>query len=292
MSYLNFTKNTSATNKAFTLIELLVVIAIIALLLAILMPALNKVKQKASGVVCMTNAKNLSLGWFMYQEDNSGRIVGSTADARDANGKYVGWAGAPRDESGNLLSITQSSPAVTDEDEIRGIEKGLLYDYIKSPKTYHCPGDNIRKSKYDGTKVFVTYAIAGSLNRDAGQGSEFQIKRFSEIRQPATKYNFVETAENRNWNMGMRWVMAAPEFTNDARWGWWGPMAINHGGNSVLGFCDGHSENRKWRNSFTIEHMGKLMTTEEDWYGKVYPPDDQQDDIRYMADGWAFRHAL
>ena len=274
------------------MIELLVVISIIALLLAILMPSLSKVKQKASGVVCMNNTKNLSLGWFMYQEDNNGRIVGATSDATESDGTYVGWAGAPRDENGTILSITQRTPAVTDEDEIRGIERGALYEYMKSPKVYHCPGDNIRRSKYDGIKVFVTYAVAGSLNRDARSGNKLQIKRYSEIRRPSTKYNFVETAENRNWNMAMRFVMAAPEFTGRTDWGWWGPMAINHGDSSVLGFCDGHSEVRKWRDSFTIEHMNKLMTTSADYYGQAYPPADQQDDIDYMADGWAFRHAL
>ncbi len=292
MSNLVLIQKKYVVKKAFTLIELLVVISIIALLLAILMPSLNAVKKKASGVVCMTNTKNLALGWFMYQEDNSGRIMGATSDAVDANGTYVGWAGAPRGENGARLSITQNSPAVTNEDEIRGIKVGVLYEYVESPKIYHCPGDKIRKSKYDGTKVYVTYAIAGSLNRDAAENSKYQIKRFSEIRRPATKYAFVETAENRNWNMAMRWVMAAPEFTGDPKWGWWGPMAINHGNSSVLGFCDGHSEVRKWRDSFTIEHMNKLMTTKEDYYGKAYPPDDQQDDITYMADGWAFRHAL
>ena len=54
--------------KAFTLIELLVVIAIIALLLAILMPALSMAKKKASTAVCLVNTKNLSLAWYMYAQ--------------------------------------------------------------------------------------------------------------------------------------------------------------------------------------------------------------------------------
>ena len=112
------------------MIELLVVISIIALLLAILMPSLSKVKQKASGVVCMNNTKNLSLGWFMYQEDNNGRIVGATSDATESDGTYVGWAGAPRDENGTILSITQRTPAVTDEDEM-----GISYKQVDKELT-------------------------------------------------------------------------------------------------------------------------------------------------------------
>jgi prepilin-type N-terminal cleavage/methylation domain-containing protein len=56
--------------KAFTLIELLVVIAIISLLFAIIMPALSLAKRKAATTVCLSNTKNLSLGWFMYSGDN------------------------------------------------------------------------------------------------------------------------------------------------------------------------------------------------------------------------------
>ena len=62
--------------RGFTLIELLVVIAIIALLLGILMPALSVVKQKAQGVVCLSNLTNLTKGWYAYSVENNDRIVG------------------------------------------------------------------------------------------------------------------------------------------------------------------------------------------------------------------------
>ncbi|RPJ38036.1 MAG: prepilin-type N-terminal cleavage/methylation domain-containing protein, partial [Planctomycetaceae bacterium] len=61
--------------RAFTLIELLVVIAIIALLMAIIMPALNLAKKKAGTTVCLSNTKNLALGWYMYMGDCDGRIM-------------------------------------------------------------------------------------------------------------------------------------------------------------------------------------------------------------------------
>ena len=61
--------------RAFTLIELLVVIAIIAILMAIVMPALSLAKQKAATTVCLSNTKNLALGWYMYMGDNDGRIM-------------------------------------------------------------------------------------------------------------------------------------------------------------------------------------------------------------------------
>ena len=83
--------------KAFTLIELLVVIAIIALLLSIIVPGLKLAKMKASSVVCMTNAKNLSLGWFSYKEDNDNCIMSSEMGGITFNGGPIpGWINTPQ----------------------------------------------------------------------------------------------------------------------------------------------------------------------------------------------------
>ena len=280
--------------RGFTLIELLVVIAIIALLMAIIMPGLKLAKRKAQSTVCLGNTKNLSMGWYMHMEDNDGRIMSSTSEAVDDKGKNVGWCRDPRDESLMILSNNQIEPAVTDEDEIRGIKMGVLYPYVKSPDAYHCPGDNVRKSKYDGTRVFVTYAMPACLNQ-APKRSEsrynIQIRTYDEMTSPSTRYVFVETAEERNWNMNQRFILGAPEYTdNFEAWAWWNPMAINHGDSSILGFCDGHAEARKWRDPFTIERVNKLLDQGVTNYGIEYPPAGQTSDIRYVADGWAYRH--
>ena len=82
-----------ARSKGFTLIELLVVIAIIALLMAIIMPALNAVKKKAATTVCLTNTKNLALGWYMYMGDNDDRIMSSEDNGIDITGLMLAGAG-------------------------------------------------------------------------------------------------------------------------------------------------------------------------------------------------------
>jgi prepilin-type N-terminal cleavage/methylation domain-containing protein len=276
--------------KAFTLIELLVVIAIIAILFAIIMPALSLAKRHAATTVCLSNTKNLSLGWFMYAGDNDGRIM-SADDGSYEGTHFIGWCGRPRSVTGATMTSTQTDPAVLDDDEIRGIQEGLLYSYVKSPKAYHCPADNVRVSVHDKTKVFVSYSIPMCLYGYM-EGSPYylkQIQRITQINQPSRRYVFVEAGETRNYNEGHHFLLSAPEYTNLSTWGWWGPLAINHGDSSVLGFCDGHSERRKWRDRFTLEWVDKILKS-GGTYGQSPPPEDQTLDLEYMAAGWAYRY--
>src|SRR5262252_8870380 len=82
--------------KGFTLIELLVVIAIIAILAAMLLPALSHAKLKAQGIGCMNNTKQLALAWRMYAEDNRDTLP--YAYALGANAPYV-WVQGDLDDS-------------------------------------------------------------------------------------------------------------------------------------------------------------------------------------------------
>ena len=114
---------------AFTLIELLVVIAIIAILAALLLPALSNAKIKAQATYCMNNEKQMTLAWVMYADDYDQKLVPNVGDGQ---GIYY----VPTDSwcYGNVSSLP-------DEINTIWLTTSLLWPYTKSISVYKCPGD-------------------------------------------------------------------------------------------------------------------------------------------------------
>jgi prepilin-type N-terminal cleavage/methylation domain-containing protein len=116
--------------SAFTLVELLVVIGIIAILIAILMPALGRARDQARGVQCSSNMRQMMMGVHMFAADHKGHCPGNHVDALDG--------GAPNadPEKRSWLSGDYVNPTYT---LAEAPQKGTLYRYINNPELYKCP---------------------------------------------------------------------------------------------------------------------------------------------------------
>ena len=146
------------SRRGFTLIELLVVIAIIAILAAMLLPALNKAKLKSTMAVCLSNEKQLILAWVMYAGDNNDNLL--TSSGMDGGG----WFPASQ---GDYSGIPANRTDLAEKAAIIELQNSPLFPYFKSAALAHCPGD----LRYKNLKVNAGWAY-DSYSKLDGMGSE------------------------------------------------------------------------------------------------------------------------
>lgn len=136
--------------SAFTLIELLVVVAIIALLISILLPALNDAKKQARESVCMSNMRQLAIGWVAYSSDYNGLLPGSARDVTgnsgdakerwEGSGRTFDWLGTRGDWAFQIGAIREYVP-----------RKGTIFKYVgEQAAVYKCPEDLTTKADVPG----------------------------------------------------------------------------------------------------------------------------------------------
>src|SRR5262245_61478039 len=130
----------STSQPAFTLIELLVVISIIAILAALLLPALVKAKAAGQLAGCLSNLKQLQAGYLMYAEDNNDSQVGPEFDLAPIPGDVQSYSNS---------WVLGSARTDTNTDNIQA---GAIYHYVGSPGVYHCPAD---KSTVSSNKALL-----------------------------------------------------------------------------------------------------------------------------------------
>ena len=208
--------------RAFTLIELLVVIAIIAVLMAILMPALNRAREQGKRAACLNNLRQLTLGWVLYADDNDDKIVSARTQNRNA---WVNWKGF----------------GASEEERMDGIRVGGLYRYCPDVKLYKCP-TGVRGE-------VVTYAVTDAMNGFdfAREGITLPkgmwIRLRTEIRHPSRRMVFVDEGRLSpdSWTI---WPDRAQ---------WWDGTPARHGIGTNFSFADGHSEYWKWKDPRTID---------------------------------------
>jgi prepilin-type N-terminal cleavage/methylation domain-containing protein/prepilin-type processing-associated H-X9-DG protein len=225
--------------KAFTLIELLVVIAIIAILMAILLTALNRVKEQGKRAACLNNLRQLSLAWNVYADENDDRIVcGNTH--RTVNGKS------------NKYAWVYWEDTLLEEEKIQGVIDGALYPYCPEVKLYKCP-TGIRGE-------VVTYAIVDYMNgHDEIEAATLPpLERRMRIHNTAKQIVFLDEGQLSPSSWTVYYY----------RERWWDPITARHGDGTNFGFADGHSEYWKWRDPRTVE-IGSFLP------GEAITPDVQ-----------------
>jgi len=270
--------------KAFTLIELLVVIAIIAVLMGILMPALNVAKEQARAITCQNNMRSLTQAYMMYADQNDGKICGGMA-GWSADNDIAPWVMPPLEYSGGAI-VEMGSGDVTLQQRYNGLREGAIFPYVKDVKAYHCPGDN-RSSQGTSLGNALQYAIYRSYSLSdymAGTDSA-DPKGFYTFKNPANKMLFVEEIYDG----------ASGNFNHDA-WSYnprfnslWDPLGVFHNDASCFSFMDGHVTRKKWDDKRTIVYFTSRSEAQAKGYGKNTEFNPPNQDLVWLDDHYPGR---
>ena len=241
--------------SGFTLIELLVVIAIIAILAAMLLPALSKAKQKAQGIKCINNLKQLQLASIAYSLDNRDQIVRTGGQAFKVVFLPNAWTD-PGDSHNMWVYGDITVPLSAANPEL--IRVGLLFPYVPALEVFKCPADHRSALSPDATANPLSVrsmSMNGWMNAIQSwnttrphtvKGRDF--RKQSDISSPSMIFTFID--ENP-WSINDGWFICDPTVKV-----WVDVPASYHNRAGGLSFADGHAEIKKWRDENMINDHG------------------------------------
>ena len=224
----------SPVRAAFTLVELLVVIAIIAILAALLLPSLNRAKQKAWTISCLNNLKQLSVCWYQYAGDNEDVMVPNNFVTGFGAGSNGELHESHREED---MSWCQGYTPL-DINEIDE-NRSMLFIYNRSVDIYRCPADKSTVFGYPEILRKRSY----NINNSANCSMDNHFRKFTEIPNTTELFILIEPHEDEIWDSTFGFFRAGSPWENY----WLDIPADRHQQGANLTFADGHAQRFKWK---------------------------------------------
>ncbi|HEX5218944.1 MAG TPA: prepilin-type N-terminal cleavage/methylation domain-containing protein [Verrucomicrobiae bacterium] len=259
----------SSRTAGFTLIELLVVIAIIAILAALLLPALSQAKNHAWRVNCASNLKQLAIAAHVYAGDYGDRIPPN----QDSVAR--GWVGG----------LTQGLPDATN---VMLLREALLFPYNKSVGIYRCPADRelVQGSGALRVRHFSLNGMMGEnspLIRSLVHNGVMERVKFTDVQDPGPSRAmfFVDEQATASTSTAQTSVDDCYFAVNLVGGNWQNTPGSRHGNAGQFSFADGHVELHRWQEANTRNVRG--------WYAAAAPNDR---DLRWAKEASYPRSAL
>ena len=238
----------------FTVLELLVVLAIIAIVAALLLPALSRSKARAQAIGCMSNYKQLALAWTMYSTENNDRLVYNVGASAY---RSMSLAVANPNWMNNIMDWELNS----DNTNQNFVNQSILAPYARyNASIYHCPADRAlsavqRNAGWSGRVRSVSMnamvgdpgavLLAGANISNPGQQ---QFVKEIDFRDPSSIFVFLDEHPD---SINDGYFLDTPDALE-----WVDLPASYHNGGGSFSFADGHAEIHRWRSALTVRPPG------------------------------------